>query len=339
MWNTIKQPKHLLALDILGVILASFLMLSFSNSFDKIGTLRDWCFYDNYLEALNSTEALDRQENFHNIGDELAMQQNTDISSNFSEATAENVALVEEAKDIIRTKLGNQAALHWERFDDIQVKECDIKNIGFSIVLAYYEPEDNTIYCNRAVMNGDWSKDYRLHTIVHELLHALLEQDKSAFENGTGAFHEGFTEYLAQYVYPTDKPSYYLCFCLAEIFVEDNGLDNAIELFVTGKAEESINQRLGKENLVQNIDSPLYIASLYPISRYDDPIVLDVYLHYVQVTGIYNEEHINGAIERIYPSFDNLATIVYFNSLRQQITYRRNSAVAAFSWQQKIPKP
>ena len=162
MWNTIKQPKHLLALDILGVILASFLMLSFSNSFDKIGTLRDWCFYDNYIETLDNAEVLDKQENFHDIGDELAMQQNTDISSNFSEATAENIALVEEAKGIIRTKLGNQSALHWERFDDIQVKECDIKNIGFSIVLAYYEPEDNTIYCNRAVMNGDWSKDYRL---------------------------------------------------------------------------------------------------------------------------------------------------------------------------------
>ena len=337
MRNAPNKPKLFSSLDILGLLFTGLLLLMSFGPFSKIGTLRDWYFYDEYIKSLANTETTESQSKFYNIGDEVAMRPGNSKSYNITDASAKNVALVNEAKELIRSQLGNQSILHWEHFNDIQIKECNIDKISPSTVfLAYYEPEDNTIYCNRDTLNNSLPKDFRLNAIVHELMHALLECDYSAFENNTSAFHEGFTEYLAQVVCPTDRPSYYLCYCIAEVYVLDNGLDKAIELFMTGQAEESINQRLNRENLIQNINRPLYVGSYFPTSKDDDPIVLDVYLHYVQVTGIYIEKRIDDAISRIYPSYENIATIVYFNDLRQQITTRRNLTLRLFLDRKKI---
>ncbi len=314
MSNTTKRPKPLPILNIVGILCVGFLILSFSSSFSAIGTLDDWCFYNEYAEARAALNAADAQLN--NLSSTSKVIDDNAGSSNITDASEETLKLVNRAIRELRATYGSHESLHWEHLDNIQVKECDIEPVLNSVVLAYYTPETNTIYCNRLELSKSQSGYRQLHTIAHELFHALLENDRSAFLNDNGAFHEGFAEYLAQDIYPVTTPSYYLNYCIAEVFVEDNGLDKAIELFMSGQAEESINQRLNKENLMQNINSQLYYLSYFPGTASASKIVLDVYLHYAKITDVDVNDHVNYAIMYVKPSFENLATMYYFDSLR-----------------------
>lgn len=329
---THQQPK-LIYLDIICILLAGVLIFSFFEPVitdEKIET-SDWLLYDRYVEIMDTNGSNNQETDY-----ELSLA--TDKYYNVADSSDETLVLVNKAKTQIRTKLGRYTSLLWERFNSIQVKDCDL-NSDID-VFACYSPEDNTIYRNRLVADDPSLNDYRLSMLAHELIHALLECDRTAFVSGTGTFHEGFTEYLAQIVYPTDSPTYYLSYCIAEIFVKDNGLDRAIDLFMSGQAEKSINQRVHKENLIQNINDPLYMTAAYP-SQYQimELIVLDVYLHYAIITGINSKEHVSQAFNRLEVNEMNLATIRYLQGLRQQLTSTATITVAVFFCKQKIHQP
>ena len=329
---THQQPK-LIYLDIICILLAGVLIFSFFEPVitdEKIET-SDWLLYDRYVEIMDTNGSNNQETDY-----ELSLA--TDKYYNVADSSDETLVLVNKAKTQIRTKLGRYTSLLWERFNSIQVKDCDL-NSDID-VFACYSPEDNTIYRNRLVADDPSLNDYRLSMLAHELIHALLECDRTAFVSGTGTFHEGFTEYLAQIVYPTDSPTYYLSYCIAEIFVKDNGLDRAIDLFMSGQAEKSINQRVHKENLIQNINDPLYMTAAYP-SQYQimELIVLDVYIHYAIITGINSKEHVSQAFNRLEVNEMNLATIRYLQGLRQQLTSTATITVAVFFCKQKIHQP
>ena len=328
---THQQPK-LIYLDIICILLAGVLVFSFFEpTTEEIAEIDDWLLYDRYVEIMATNSS-------GNTNADYELSSTTDKYYNVTDSSDETLVLVNKAKTQIRTKLGRYTSLLWERFNSIQVKDCDL-NSDID-VFACYSPEDNTIYRNRLVANDPSLNDYRLSMLAHELIHALLECDRTAFISGTGTFHEGFTEYLAQTVFPTDRPAYYLSYCIAEVFVKDNGLDRAIDLFMSGQAEESINRRAHKENLRQNINDPLYITAAYP-SQYQviEAIVLDVYLHYAIVPGINAQEHINQAFNRLEVTETNLATIRYLQGLRQQLTSTATITVAVFFCKQKIHQP
>lgn len=315
MRNVTNKPKHI-TFQILGILFAGILALTFTDSFSMIGQVNDWNYYDNYARNITLTVPSDdlKAENpaFSGV---LFDYINAD---NITEASDENQKLFREAKQLVYIQYNGQSALLWEQFENVQVKDCDLNDIMSGIILAQYCPEDNTVYCNRIGLR-DAGKGAKLHTLVHELMHSLLERDRSAFFDNAGAFHEGFTEYLAQTAYPYPGISYFMNFCIAEVFVEDNGLNNAIELFMSGKAEESINQRLCKDNLIQKLNTPLYQNSYGFYDEDANRAILDAYIHYAQITGVNIDNRINYVMMHIKPSFDNLAAMYYFDHLRNNL--------------------
>lgn len=322
MNDTYRQPKFFY-LDIICILLAGVLVFSFFEpTTEEIVETDDWLLYDRYVEIMATNSS-------GNTNADYELSSTTDKYYNVTDSSDETLALVNQAKAQIRAKLKKQSSLLWERFDSIRVKDCDLNSDVD--VFACYSPEDNTIYRNRLVASDPSLNNYRLSMLAHELIHALLEYDRTAFIDGTGIFHEGFTEYLAQIIYPTDSPAYYLGYCIAEVFVKDNGLDHAIDLFMSGQAEESINRRTHKDNLIQNINDPLYITAAYP-SQYQiiEAIVLDVYLHYAIITSTNSKEHVNQAFNRLEATETNLATIRYLANLRQQLNSTATTTVAVF---------
>lgn len=322
MRNVTNKPKHITS-KILGILFAGILALTFTDSFSAIGQVEDWNYYNSYAQniTLATPSMASRVENPVYSG----ILYNYIDADNIAEASEENQELFYAAKKLIWANLGGYSSLLWEHFDNIEVKDCSLNGATSMFTLAEYCPEDNTVYCNRLVLLGS-DEDTKLHTMVHELIHSLLERDRSAFLNNTGAFHEGFTEYLAQTVYPTQSISYYMNFCIAEVFVKDNGLYKAIELFMSGEAEESINRRLHKDNLVQKLNKPLYDSTLSLKDQDAVMAILDTYLHYAQVTGVDISDRINLAMMHVKPSFDNLAAMYYFDRLRNDLAATTNQS-------------
>jgi hypothetical protein len=334
MRNTKKQPQHLFILDILVIIFTGILALTFTKSFQAIGELDDWHYYNTLVEYRSLPAHATQSTQTPSVLSFLTVPSDEESGAqNVSDASSETIALAEEAKQLLYAKFGDQPTLLWERFESLQVKDCDIGGSPIDkLTLAFYEPDENTIYCNRRLMyHADLSQE-RLHTLAHELMHALLERDKSCLENDTSMFHEGFTEYLSQLACPTDNPSYFLSYCMAEVFVKDNGLNKAIELFMDGKAEESINQRLGKENIIQSTNNVFRTTAYNSIDTFLNAIALDVYFHYIHITGVNVDEHAKQALKRIPITFENLAALDYFNELRTS----RGNNVRGFFLAQKM---
>ena len=334
MRNIANNPKHLFILNILSLLFAGFLALTYTAPFQAIGNLDDWHYYNELVEYQSrpTVSAAQTEQSAFVFSFLNASSDEEGGALNVSDASDETIALVKEAKHLLYAELGDHPALLWDRFKDLQVKDCDINgSLVDKLTLAFYEPEENTIYCNRQLLYAPQFEDSRLHILVHELTHALLEKDKSCIENQTNMLHEGFTEYLAQLVCPVDSPSYFLNYCIAEVYVKDNGLNWAIERFVSGQAEEDVNQRLQREKVVQNINGVLLTANINPKNELANKMVLDVYLHYVQITGVDVDEHVSMALKRIPLSFENLAALDYFNELRKS----PRPKAAAFSCHKK----
>lgn len=311
-----EKPKHIITNIVINIVcftLSVILGLATGQTVRAAKSIDDWHYYNSYAASL-AQHNTDHSSDFNDHAVTGTSFKDHYEEYNVTDASDDIIALVDMAKTRVRTELGGYSALLWEHFGNLQVKDCDLEYAEAATV-AFYVPEDNTIYCNRASLYSSSMNEYRFQTFIHELIHALLEKDSSVLNNQAGAFHEGLAEYLSQSIAPTKQPSYYPCYCIAEVFVKDNGLDKAIELVMSGQAEESINQRLGKENLIQTINAPLYMASLDPKHELANTIILDVYFHYIEVTGVDVERNARLLLNRIPLSYSELPKRIYFDNI------------------------
>ncbi len=238
-----------------------------------------WAYYDEYSVNLKKARALldtpaepQNPPGFDGIFENLQKRIEGDSRiQNVTEPTPETVNFVDEAKGMIRLQLGVYKDLHWDTFDSIDVKECDLPE-GTGIVIAFYLPDENRIYVVRDMKKGT-RKD--LEITVHELIHSLT----CTPETEANYMLEGATEYLAQQIVPTGDYSYDFAYPFAEAYDLIHGRDALVKALLENTLMDKIDQDLGRP-VMEDVNQAI-AGSIYGFSRQPMYVVMDVYCHYV----------------------------------------------------------
>ena len=194
----------------------------------------------------------------------------------------------------------------WDRFNQTQLKICDFKEFDLvrNSVLAFYHTESNTVYCLRdklQALRDSSDSNLVLELLAHELIHALTLNDA----NKESAIIEGFTEYLAQNIFPTSTaPSYYYHYAFVDTLVKDVGIDVAMGAFLNGTINELIDGAIGQPGAMYNIQGPLSSTATGLSTDDQELIVLDVYAHYLQATQI-DDEDTRNAFTAMFEQLDS----------------------------------
>lgn len=238
-----------------------------------------WYYYDQFSEDLEKAKAYQEAQPV-----ELDIPGVTEIFESWNERiegdtkpqnvtgpTQETLDLVNEAKELIRQEFGGTKKFHWNTFENIEIKECDLP-YGTGLVVAYYLPEENTIYFVRDGKTGE-SRD--LEIVVHELIHSLT----CTTETEHNFLIEGATEYLAQQIVPLEAYSYEFAYPFAEAYALIHGRDALVDALADNTLIEKIDEDLGKD--VMETTNEAIGSAIYGFSNDAKFAVVDVYCHYV----------------------------------------------------------
>ena len=161
-----------------------------------------------------------------------------------------------EVKDKLRNELAPYQNLNWERFENAKLYLCDSFNEesgGFGIN-GLWDVRDGMAYFAYSLSEKD--PQFQHEVMAHELIHALTAKAGEA----STLLYEGFTEYLAQTIYPTsvDTDCYFFPQLFVTLYVEKNGIQAAIDLFPTDAAADEIGEAIGRPNAMYTITPLLY---------------------------------------------------------------------------------
>ncbi len=232
---------------------------------------KDWTYYSEFAPKADKYK--------------IIYTESTDFYGNIDEVSPRIYSTYEEVKNRLRSELQEYGNLCWERFERTGIKQCDFTRDFFAsdCTMAFYMEKDDSLYCvrdqfDKLIKSNDWSHIHEI--IAHELVHALTVTDA----NRQSVVCEGFTEFIAQSIYPTDFPSYFYHYAFIENLVKDIGPEAAIQAFLDGTVEEKVDTRIGKPGAMKGIEPLLEHAGAGVSSDYEELIIIDVYTHYLQAT-------------------------------------------------------
>ena len=269
-------------------------------------TSKDWAFYGSFVQEVSQVDYVVKSDNF-------------DFYGNVSNPDPEISAIFTEVKSRLRLELDSYDYLFWDRFDQADLKACDITDFTPSSLstMAFYQRQDNTVYyiSNQFQALLDTNNLIRIREIIaHELVHALT----TSSANEQSLICEGFTEYIAYQIYPTGYPAYDYHYAFIDTLVKDIGIENGIEAFFNGTVEQIIDQRIGQADAIHNITPSLQRAAMGASTDDDELIIIDVYAHYLKATGIqdsYTRDMFNAMLVRLKSTPRNIVACEYFKEM------------------------
>lgn len=183
----------------------------------------------------------------------------------------------EEVKLKLKEKLGEYDNLNWERLERTTltpVEKFEGKNKDFSG--AYFQSVLETVFIPKSFESKP--EIFLKKLLCHELIHCLTIQDGKA----TTMLMEGFTEYLAQEIYPyPEHMNYYMPIQFVKVYVSAYGLQSAINICATDEFADEIGQTINRPNAIYTLE-PLFVATEneggFNIQSMDP--IMDVLVHY-----------------------------------------------------------
>ena len=291
-------------------------------------TSKDWAFYGSFVQEVSQVDYAVKSDNF-------------DFYGNVSNPDPEISAIFTEVKSRLHLELDSYDYLFWDRFDQADLKACDITDFtpsGLS-TMAFYQRQDNTVYyvSNQFQALLDTNNLIRIREIIaHELVHALT----TSSANEQSLICEGFTEYIAYKIYPTGYPAYDYHYAFIDTLVKDIGIENGIEAFFNGTVEQIIDQRIGQTDAIHNIAPALQRTAIGTSTDDDELIIIDVYAHYLKATGIqdnYTRDAFNAMLIRLKSTPRNIVACEYFKEMLPFISTATESQSRFFLHHKKTP--
>ena len=260
--NRINVPAIIVGLILVVVIIVLVVV-------DSIKEANTYRFYDPYeKEHLIKKTVIDVQK---------------PSKESFEESTWERLEsqilekYFEEVKIKLKEKLGEYDNLNWERLERTTltpIEKFEGKNKDFSG--AYFQSVLETVFIPKSFESKP--EIFLKKLLCHELIHCLTIQDGKA----TTMLMEGFTEYLAQEIYPyPEHMNYYMPIQFVKVYVSVYGLQKAINICATDEFADEIGQTINRPNAIYTIE-PLFVATEneggFNVQSMDP--IMDVLVHY-----------------------------------------------------------
>ena len=199
-------------------------------------------------------------------------------------ATAETLALTAAIKKKIEEQYGQFMFLHWSKFKSVRVMEASIGNDTYGL----YFPESNILYINKNLISEHFSSTRLKKEITHVLAHELIHSLTCSRANATDIYCEGFVEYLAHQIYPTDCKPYKYTYIFAEAYVDNYGIEKALRDYLSGTAMKDLGAKTNLPEAADNLRVLVRILSEPHKSKdrtaADRAVILEVYLKYIDAT-------------------------------------------------------
>lgn len=183
-----------------------------------------------------------------------------------------------EVKAKLRKEFAEYPSLRWELFEaaDLYIyhKLWGIEPAGFPLD-GYWNNHDGQIYFNHSLVEE--ADQVQRRTIARELIYALTKPKEA-----TTILYNGFVEYVAQTLYPTDIDycNYLFPQQFAALYAEANGIQAAFDLFLTDAAADQIGKAINRPNAIYTIEPPLRDTCYGIISNLGTAAILDILAHY-----------------------------------------------------------
>ncbi len=232
----------------------------------------DWKYYDEFVEYMSANPA-------DTTKDDAAAY------TNVSDPTDEMLERVEDARNAVRTSLGQYEDLDWSHFEDVEFVACDITNMHGAA--AFYSVEDDRIYLDREYMRRYGNKTAE-NNIAHELIHVL------ALPGNRTNIDEALTAYLANEAVPSDLITYPFSYIFIQKYLKTHDAKGAIDAMRNGTLAELVEKDIGRPGVLSGESDMLFEAvNSGMINDANLYIVIDIYAHYVRNTGGLDEESAN----------------------------------------------
>ncbi len=234
------------------------------------------------IKAANTYRFYDPYEKEHLI-EKIVLDVQRPSKGSFEESTWERLEspileeYFEEVKLKLKEKLGEYDNLNWERLERTTltpIEKFEGKNKDFSG--AYFQSVLETVFIPKSFESKP--EIYLKKLLCHELIHCLTIQDGKA----TTMLMEGFTEYLAQEIYPyPEHMNYYMPIQFVKVYVSTYGLQKAINICATDEFADEIGQTIDRPNAIYTLE-PLFVATEneggFNVQSMDP--IIDVLVHY-----------------------------------------------------------
>lgn len=267
---------------------------------------RDWIYYRKFT----SKYKIDRSA----TGGRRMTQEESGIL-NERQADSRYVKIFEQVKKHMRSNLAEYTGLDWERFNAVELVECDEK---YSNVTAIYDLPTNKVFFAR---ENSLEELVELKKVfAHELFHSLYTMEDSSYV--LNYYEEGFTEYIAQMLYPDAKDLIYLHgVIIAKALVGKYGIQGVIDLIHDADGfSDKMSDLIGKPYSAEYLAVAANIVSASPDvgeKIVSELAIIDCLCHLTvnldadkeEVASLYNE------VEDANPDSPLVRAVDYFNTV------------------------